>query len=104
MKLTIARALIDAKIARSIQVLEWLTERYDISKEVMQTKHEAMNLPSARTVGAIRSVEGRVALKYWQAYGKVLPESLDFQGRMTSSHQNNATDTVIDQQAPYRDP
>lgn len=57
-------------------------------------KHEVLKLRYARTVDAIRSVEGRVALKYWDAYGKVLPESLDFQGRMTSSHQNNATDPV----------
>ncbi len=94
MKLKIARALVDAKIARSIQVLEWLAERYDISREVMLVKREATGLSHARTVGAIRSVEGRVALKYWQAYGNALPKSLDFQGRMTSSHQNNATDPV----------
>jgi CRISPR-associated protein Cas1 len=42
----------------------------------------------------IRTVEGRVALRYWDALGKVLPEHLHFQGRMTSSHQNNATDPV----------
>jgi CRISPR-associated protein Cas1 len=93
-KCKIARALVEAKIARSIQVLEWLAERYDISREVILVKREAMNLRRARTIGAIRSVEGRVALKYWAAYGKVLPESLDFQGRMTTSHQNNATDPV----------
>lgn len=94
MKRKIARALVEAKIARSIQVLEWLGERYDISREVMLVKRNAMNLRRARTVGAIHSVEGRVALRYWTIYGRVLPESLDFQGRMTSSHQNNATDPV----------
>jgi CRISP-associated protein Cas1 len=94
MKFKIARELVDAKIARSIQVLEWLAERYDVSRDVSVVKREALKLRQARTVDAIRSVEGRVALKYWDAYGKVLPESLDFQGRMTSSHQNNATDPV----------
>ena len=64
MKIKIARALIEAKIARSIQVLEWLAERYDLSREVMLVKREAMDLRRARTVGAIRSVEGRVASKY----------------------------------------
>jgi CRISPR-associated protein Cas1 len=29
-----------------------------------------------------------------EAFGKVLPEHLDFQGRMTNSHQNNASDPV----------
>jgi CRISPR-associated protein Cas1 len=94
MKLRIARAFVEAKITRSIQVLEWLAERYDVSRDVLLVKREAMKLRHVRTVEAIRSVEGRVALKYWTAYGKVLPESLDFQGRMTSSHQNNATDPV----------
>jgi len=32
------------------------------------------------------------ALRYWQAFRKALPEWLDFQGRMTMSHQNNASD------------
>jgi CRISPR-associated protein Cas1 len=36
----------------------------------------------------------RVARRYWEAFAKVLPEHLDFQGRMTSSHQNNASDPV----------
>jgi len=94
MKFKVAKAIVEAKIARTIQVLEWLAERYDISRDVSAVKREGLRLRQARTVDAIRSVEGRVALKYWDAYGKVLPESLDFQGRMTSSHQNNATDPV----------
>jgi hypothetical protein len=35
-----------------------------------------------------------VARRYWEAYAKVIPECFDFQGRVTSSHQNNATDPV----------
>jgi CRISPR-associated protein Cas1 len=41
---------------------------------------------------SLRSVEGRVATKYWLAFRKVITESLLFEGRMTSSHQNNASD------------
>lgn len=33
-----------------------------------------------------------MARQYWEAFGKVMPEHLDFQGRMTASHQNNACD------------
>jgi CRISPR-associated protein Cas1 len=36
----------------------------------------------------------RVALRYWQAYASVIPECFDFHGRMTTSHQNNASDPV----------
>jgi len=48
----------------------------------------------AGSVVDLRTVEGRVALRYWQAYASVIPECFDFHGRMTSSHQNNASDPV----------
>jgi CRISPR-associated protein Cas1 len=57
-------------------------------------QHEAFHLGKARSVVDLRTVEGRVALRYWQAYSSALPESLGFQGRITSSHQNNASDPV----------
>jgi CRISPR-associated protein Cas1 len=93
-KFTIANAIVKAKVARSLQVLDWLAQRYDIEKKVRLTKHEALKFGRARTVLDLRTVEGRVALRYWQAYSSVLPESMDFQGRMTSTHQNNASDPV----------
>jgi CRISPR-associated protein Cas1 len=93
-KFTIANAIVRAKVARSLQVLDWLAQRCDIEKQVRLTKREALKLGRARSVVDLRTVEGRVALRYWQAYSSVLPESLDFQGRMTSSHQNNASDPV----------
>jgi CRISPR-associated protein Cas1 len=51
-------------------------------------------LGRAGSVADLRTVEGRVALRYWQAYASVIPECFDFQGRMTTSHQNNASDPV----------
>ena len=93
-KFTIARALVQAKIARSLQVLEWLAERYDIEKELRMVKHEAIALKRAKNPSQVRAVEGRVALRYWETIRKILPAYLDFQGRMTSSHQNNASDPV----------
>jgi CRISPR-associated protein Cas1 len=91
-KFTIARALVQAKIARSLQVLDWLGERYDIPREIRATRLEASKLGTTSTVPDLRTVEGRVARRYWEAFGRVMPEHLDFQGRMTSSHQNNASD------------
>jgi CRISPR-associated protein Cas1 len=93
-KFDIARALVQAKTARSLQVLDWLGERYDIAREIRVTRFEASKLRNASTVPDVRVVEGRVARRYWEAFRKVMPESLDFQGRMTTSHQNNATDPV----------
>ena len=93
-KFTIARALVQAKIERSLQVLDWLGERYDIQREIRPTRLESSKLRRATTVADLRVVEGRVARRYWEAFGKVLPGHLDFQGRMTSSRQNNASDPV----------
>jgi CRISPR-associated protein Cas1 len=93
-KYTIAKSLVQAKIARSLQLLECLAERYDIEKNIRLTKKEAQRLEHASTVDDIRSVEGRVARRYWEGYAKAIPECFDFQGRMTSSHQNNATDPI----------
>jgi CRISPR-associated protein Cas1 len=91
---TIANSLVQAKVARSLQVLDWLAQRYDIEKEVGLTRREAEQLHKVRSVPEIRIVEGRVALRYWQAFSSVIPKCFDFQGRMTSSHQNNASDPV----------
>ena len=94
MKFSIANAIVRAKIARNLQVLDWLAQRYDIERRVQLTKHEAFRLGKARSVMDLRTVEGRVALRYWRAYASVIPECFDFHGRMTSSHQNNASDPV----------
>ncbi len=93
-KFSIAKSIVQAKIARSLQVLDWLAQRYDIERQVRLTKHEAFRLGKARSVVDLRTVEGRVALRYWQAYASVVPECFDFHGRMTTTHQNNASDPV----------
>ena len=91
-KFTIAHALVKAKIQRSLEVLTWLEGRYDVEREVQAAKREAARLGNARAVNQLRTVEGRVALRYWESFRKALPEQLRFQGRMTTSHNNNATD------------
>jgi CRISPR-associated protein Cas1 len=93
-KFSIARSIVQAKVTRNLQVLDWLAQRYDIERGVQLTKHEAFRLGKARSVADLRTVEGRVALRYWQAYASVVPECFDFHGRMTTSHQNNASDPV----------
>jgi len=94
MKFSIANAIVRGKVARSLQVLDWLAQRYDIESKVRLTKHEALRLGRASSVVDLRTVEGRVALRYWQAYASVIPERFDFHGRITTTHQNNASDPV----------
>ena len=93
-KIVIARLFVTAKIERSLQVLEWLGERYDIDREIKMAKHEAAKLSKASSVIQMRTVEGRTALRYWQAFGKALPERLRFQGRITNTKSMNATNPV----------
>ena len=93
-KFTIAKALVQAKIALNLAVLEWFAHSCDIEREKQLAKREAMKLPRASTVTQLRTVEGRVALRYWGAYRKALPEPLGFQGRMTTTRQSNASDPV----------
>jgi CRISPR-associated protein Cas1 len=90
----IAHALIQAKIKRSLQVLDWIAERYDITEHLQRAKGEALSLFKAETVSQIRTVEGRVALRYWQAIKSTIPECFTFEGRTTGSHNNNAVDPI----------
>jgi CRISPR-associated protein Cas1 len=93
-KLTIARSLVQAKFTRSLQVLDSLAEHFDIEREVLKVRAEAMKLSKAASTIQLRNVEGHVARRYWEAYRKCLPESLNFHGRLTRTHQSNASDPV----------
>lgn len=93
-RFNIAYALIKAKLYRTIDVLQWMGERYDLQDKIRQARTENQSLFKANTVNDIRITEGRVASRYWQAYQSVIPECFDFQTRMTKSHQNNASDPV----------
>ena len=90
----IAYELVKAKIQRTNDVLRWLGERYDIEKQSRKVNVESLTLAKAKTVDDIRTVEGRVAQRYWEAIQSVIPERFDFQSRITRSHQYNASDPV----------
>ena len=90
----VANALVKAKIERSLDVLQWLGDRYDIQGKMRLVKGEALSLFKAKSVLDVRAVEGRIALRYWQTIQSILPEWCDFQGRTTGSHNNNAVDPV----------
>ena len=61
----VAYALVQAKIRRSLDVMKWIEDRYDISEKTRQLKSETLSLFNAKSVNDIRTVEGRVALRYW---------------------------------------
>jgi CRISPR-associated protein Cas1 len=92
--LTIAKALFQAKITRSLQLLDWLALAYDIEAEMRATKREAMRVSEVSTVPQLRTAEGRVALYYWQAFRQCLPKELGFQGRGSDGRNRNASDAA----------
>jgi len=93
-KFQLAKLFVEAKVQRSLQVLDWIEQSHDVSKEVRATRFEANKLKMARTVADLRITEGRIAQAYWRAYSKAVPRSDEFQGRMTTKHNNNASDPV----------
>ncbi|MFI5450236.1 MAG: CRISPR-associated endonuclease Cas1 [Candidatus Bathyarchaeia archaeon] len=97
-KVVIAKRFVHAKLLRSLAVLDWAMETQDIAREVRATRLmmrvEAKKLRKATTVSGLRIIEGRVARRYWQAYCKAMPQHLEFPGRMTAQHNNNASDPV----------
>ena len=93
-KFTIAQNLVQAKLARSIQVLDWLAESYDIKRELRATGNEAVKLSKATSTTGLRTVEAHVAQRYWEAFRKCLPQRLGFKSRLTLSGNYNASDPV----------
>jgi CRISP-associated protein Cas1 len=93
-RVEVASAIIKAKLERNLAVLQWLAERYDITVHLNAAKNEASNLSNDKNVSQIRTIEGRVALRYWEAYKHVLPECFTFEGRTTGKHNNNAVDPI----------
>ncbi|MFC1506518.1 CRISPR-associated endonuclease Cas1 [Thermoproteota archaeon] len=94
MKFKIAYELVKAKLQRTHDVLKWLRERHDIEKNIQKVEKESQKFSKVKTVKDLRNVEGRVALRYWQTFQAVLPETFDFHGRITKKHQYNASDPV----------
>jgi len=93
-KYRIAYELVKAKIQRTNDVMRWLRKRYDIEKQSRKVKVESLALAKAKTVSDIRTIEGRVAQRYWEAIQLIIPETFDFQSRIVRSHQYNASDPV----------
>lgn len=91
----IAHAIVEAKIQRNLDVLNWLGERYDVARKIREAKKEALCLPKAKAINDLRVVEARVAQKYWEAFQSVIPETFCFQSRLIRSRRpNNASDPV----------
>jgi len=90
---TIGKAIIEAKVERSLELLKSISERYDIHRELQRAHKEATALSRARTVSELRLTEARVASEYWKVFQAILPQHVDFSGRLNeTTHQFDASD------------
>jgi len=87
-RLSIARELVDAKLERSTQVLNWIREKYDVEREFRCFSKERLGLDRAKSVNEVRTAEGRSADFYWRAFAKVVPSKLEFKSRRSGSRYN----------------
>ncbi len=82
--LAIARAMVDAKLASSLSVLDRWT-RNGWNREARATARELRRLRgrlgACATVGSLRAVEGQAAALYFGALGDALPPEFTWQGR-----------------------
>jgi CRISPR-associated protein Cas1 len=91
----IAHAIVEAKIQRNLDVLNWLGERYDLARKIREARKESLQLSKAKVVNDLRVVEARVAQKYWEAFQSIMPETFCFQSRLIRNRRpNNASDPV----------
>ena len=78
-RLELAQKFIEAKLAGTQEVLEYLNQRYpDIDTELPV---QVDQLDTARDIREVMGIEGVVAAFYWQEIQKAIPDKLEFTSR-----------------------
>lgn len=91
-RLDIAKKIINAKFARTAEMLAWMNSRYP--KVEINFNDEARRLNSVKSIKELLLVEGRVAGFYWSQFQKIMPDMLKFESRNTMSRPKGAGDQV----------
>jgi len=91
----IAKKIVEAKLERTRNLVEWLSLRYNIEdKDKKQLDTEINRLSEINDLKGVLFVEGRTADVYWRIFQKLIPKKYGFLSRMHESHQMNSTDPV----------
>ncbi|SES68156.1 CRISPR-associated protein, Cas1 family [Methanococcoides vulcani] len=92
-RVNLAKKFIEAKIAKSEAVLDYLKQRYpEVEYDFTDDK---ARLENATSIREILGVEGGIAWKYWNEYAKAIPEQYDFKVRTDNFRRaNGAGDQV----------
>jgi CRISPR-associated protein Cas1 len=79
LRVKIARKLLEAKFARTQQVLNWLKERYPTIKNDFAS--ELVLFQKATSLSSMMMVEGRIASIFWREFAKIVPKDYEFDNR-----------------------
>jgi len=91
----IARAIVEAKLERTRDLVEWFGSRYEIDqKSISRLGEEIRRFEGCRALKDLLLVEGRVAEVYWKIFQTLIPKKCGFISRMHETHQMNSTDPV----------
>jgi CRISPR-associated protein Cas1 len=78
-RLALAQKFIEAKLIKTQEVLEYLSQRYpDIDTELPVQVNQ---LDKARNIREVIGIEGVVAAFYWHEIQKIIPDKLEFSSR-----------------------
>src|SRR4030042_2705825 len=92
LRMEIAKKILEAKFERTKSVLSWLKQRYpEINDNFMR---EIAFFRRAQTISQIMQTEARIANQYWNEFGKIIPEKLEFDSRSITSRPIGAGDIV----------
>ncbi|MFC1506393.1 CRISPR-associated endonuclease Cas1 [Thermoproteota archaeon] len=84
----IANKIVEAKLERTINVVEWLDVRYDINpKSKTRLEKEINRLEKSKDIRDLLFVEGRVAESYWNIFQSAIPKN-------TSLHLESARNII----------
>src|SRR3989344_9701862 len=73
LRVKISRKLLEAKFARTQQVLDWLKERYPSIKNDFAS--ELVLFRKAASLSSMMMVEGRIASIFWKEFAKIVPKN-----------------------------
>jgi CRISPR-associated protein Cas1 len=94
-RMLIAKKLIEAKAQRTIDVLDWLSSRYDdLGPVTSEIGSEVKLIGECGSLPKLMQVEGHIADLYWRQLQRILPEKLGFNSRIHETRQMNASDPV----------
>lgn len=79
LRVKISRKILEAKFARTQQVLDWLKERYPSIKNDFAS--ELVLFQKATSLSSMMMVEGRIASIFWQEFAKIVPKNYEFDNR-----------------------